>query len=300
MLSDRYRRDRRPARRGIRAEERAAPDRYRLRRGLALGVPVILLLFVIIVPFYWIFSASVKAPEEIIARVPTLFPQTFTLQHYHKLFASSDFPQYLANSTAVAALTMTITVVLSTMAAYSLYRVQFPGRDWLYKIILVTYVFPGILLLIPLYEMMSGLGLVDSLWALIFINVTFASPFAVWMLQAFFRTIPYELEEAAAIDGAGRLRTLLVIMLPLALPGVASIAIYAFITSWTEYMFASVLIISDVNRTLPVGLAGIVGQYQVDWGLLLAGATVTTLPVLILFGLFGRYFVEGLTSGAVQ
>lgn len=275
-------------------------DRYRLQRGLVLGVSVTLLLFVIIAPFYWIFTASIKEPQEIIARAPTLFPQSFTLQHYDKLFASSDFPQYLANSTAVAALTMGITVVLSTMAAYSLYRLRFPGRELLFKIILVTYVFPGILLLIPLYEMMSRLGLVNNLWALVLINVTFASPFAVWMLQAFFRAIPYELEEAAALDGASRLRILLVIMLPLALPGVTSIAIYAFITSWTEYMFASVLIISDVNRTLPVGLAGIVGQYQVDWGLLLAGATVTTVPVLILFALFGRNFVEGLTAGAVK
>jgi multiple sugar transport system permease protein len=277
-----------------------SPDFYRVRRALSLGASVLLLLFIIVAPFYWIFTASIKAPQEIIAQVPTLFPQTFTLQHYDKLLASSDFPQYLLNSATVAALTMAITVALSTMAAYSLYRLRFPGRDFLYRIILVTYVFPGILLLIPLYEMMSRLDLVDNLWSLVSINVTLASPFAVWMLQAFFRAIPYELEEAAALDGAGRIRILLGIMLPLAMPGVASIAIYAFITSWTEYMFASVLIISDVNRTLPVGLAGIVGQYQVDWGLLLAGATVTTMPVLILFGLFGRSFVEGLTAGAVK
>ncbi|GAB4440482.1 MAG: carbohydrate ABC transporter permease [Anaerolineae bacterium] len=275
-------------------------DTYQLRRNLVVGGSVFLLLFVVIAPFYWIFTASIKAPEEIIAQTPTLFPQSFTLTHYDKLLASSDFPQYLVNSVAVAALTMAITVVLSTMAAYSLYRLRFPGRDFLFKIILVTYVFPGILLLIPLYEMMSRLGLIDSLWALVFINVTFAAPFAVWLLQAFFRAIPYELEEAAALDGAGRVRILLTIMLPLALPGVTSIAIYAFITSWTEYMFASVLILSDATRTLPVGLAGIVGQYQVDWGLLLAGATVTTIPVLILFALFGRNFVEGLTAGAVK
>lgn len=275
-------------------------DTYQLRRNLVVGGSVFLLLFVVIAPFYWIFTASIKAPEEIIAQMPTLFPQSFTLTHYDKLLASSDFPQYLVNSVAVAALTMAITVVLSTMAAYSLYRLRFPGRDFLFKIILVTYVFPGILLLIPLYEMMSRLGLIDSLWALVFINVTFAAPFAVWLLQAFFRAIPYELEEAAALDGAGRVRILLTIMLPLALPGVTSIAIYAFITSWTEYMFASVLILSDATRTLPVGLAGIVGQYQVDWGLLLAGATVTTIPVLILFALFGRNFVEGLTAGAVK
>ena len=148
--------------------------------------------------------------------------------------------------------------------------------------------------------MLSQLGLIDRLLALIIINVTFTAPFAVWMLRAFFTTIPLELEEAAALDGANRLQALTYIMLPLSAPGVASVAIFAFITSWTEYMFASVLILSDANRTVPVGLAGIIGQYQVDWGLLLAGATVTMLPVLILFSLVGRSFVEGLTAGAVK
>lgn len=276
------------------------PDTVRLRRALLTGLSVGVLLLVVVAPFYFIFTSSVKAPQEIIARVPTLFPQSFTTQHYDLLFRSSAFPQYLLNSTVVAALTMAITVVLSSLAAYGIYRLRFPGRDALYRVILITYAFPSILLLVPLYDMLTRLKLVDTLWALVIVNVTFASPFAVWMLQAFFRSVPYELEEAAALDGAGRLRILLRVMLPLTAPGIASIAIYAFITSWTEYMFASILIISDVNRTVPVGLAGIIGQYQVDWGLLLAGATVTTLPVVILFGLVGRSFVEGLTAGAVK
>jgi ABC-type glycerol-3-phosphate transport system permease component len=275
-------------------------DAQRLWRNFGVALSVFLLLFVVIAPFYWIFTSSIKIPQEIIAQIPTLVPNSFTLQHYSKLFSSSAFPQYLANSTLVALLTMVITVVLSTLAAYSLYRLRFPGRDFLFKIILVTYAFPGVLVLIPLYDLMSRLHLVDNRFALVIVNVTFAAPFAVWMLQAFFRTIPYELEEAAALDGADRLNIMLRIMLPLAAPGVASIAIYAFITSWTEYMFASILIISDANRTLPVGLAGIIGQYQVDWGLLLAGATITTLPVLLLFSLIGRHFVEGLTTGAVK
>ncbi len=275
-------------------------DSWRLRRNLGLGLAVLLLMLVVIAPFYWIFSSSVKAPQEIIAQVPTLFPQSFTLQHYDNLLQSSAFPTYLVNSAIVAVLTMIITIVLSSLAAYGLYRMRFPGSDFLFRIILITYAFPGILLLVPLYEMLSSIGLIDTRWALVIVNVTFAAPFAVWMLQAFFRSVPYELEEAAALDGASRLRIMVRIMLPLTAPGIASIAIYAFITSWTEYMFASILIISDANRTVPVGLAGIIGQYQVDWGLLLAGATVTTLPVLLLFGLVGRNFVDGLTAGAVK
>ncbi len=273
---------------------------WQLRRTLGIGIAVVLLMLVVIGPFYWIFSSSIKAPQEIIAQTPTLFPQSFTLQHYDHLLKSSAFPSYLANSAIVALVTMILTIVLSTLAAYGLYRLRFPGSNLMFRIILVTYAFPGILLLVPLYEMLSRLGLIDTRWALVIVNVTFAAPFAVWMLQAFFRSVPYELEEAAALDGASKLRIMVRIMLPLTAPGIASIAIYAFITSWTEYMFASILIISDANRTVPVGLAGIIGQYQVDWGLLLAGATVTTLPVLLLFSLVGRNFIDGLTAGAVK
>lgn len=271
-----------------------------LQRTLLLGLAVTLLMVLILAPFYWIFSSSIKSPQEIIARTPTFVPRTFTTEHYDKLLNESAFPTYMRNSLIVAVGTMAITVVLSTLAAYGLYRLRFPGRTVLFRVILITYAFPGVLLLVPLYQMMSRLGLVDNLVALIIVNVTLASPFAVWMLQAFFRTIPRELEEAAALDGATRLGIIVRIMLPLAAPGVASISIFAFITSWTEYIFASILIISEANRTVPVGLAGIIGQYQVDWGLLLAGATATALPVLVLFGLVGRNFVEGLTAGAVK
>jgi multiple sugar transport system permease protein len=270
------------------------------RSRIGLGVAVFVLLFIVIAPFYYVVTSSFKAPQAIIARVPTLLPIPFTLEHYEKLLRSSDFPTYLVNSLWVAGGTMIICVVLSTLAAYGLYRLRLPGRTALFRVILVTYAFPGVLLLIPLYGMLSSLKLVDSLVALVIVNVTFTAPFAVWMLQAFFGTIPDELEEAAALDGASRLQTLTRVVLPLAAPGVASVAIFAFITSWTEYMFASVLILSDANRTVPVGLAGIIGQYQVDWGLLLAGATLTMLPVLILFSLVGRNFIEGLTAGAVK
>jgi multiple sugar transport system permease protein len=272
----------------------------RLRSRIGVGISVFLLLFVIVAPFYYVFTSSIKAPQEIIARVPTLIPHSFTLEHYQKLLRSSAFPTYLWNSVLVALGTMAITVFLATLAAYGLYRLRFPGRNFMFRVILVTYAFPGVLLLIPLYGMMSNLGLIDRLAALVIINVTFAAPFAVWMLQAFFGTIPLELEEAAALDGANRIQIILRVLLPLAAPGVASVAIFAFIMAWTEYMFASVLIISDAQRTVPVGLAGIIGQYQIDWGLLLAGATLTALPVLILFSLVGRNFVEGLTAGAVK
>ncbi len=271
------------------------------KRGRAIRyLLVILVMFLIIAPFYWIYSSSLKVSTEIVAQWPTLFPESVTFGHYANLLSSSDYPIYLTNSAVVSFATMVITVVLSTSAAYGLYRLPFPGRKTIYRLILLAYIFPGSLLLIPLYVMLSSLNLLDTQLALVIINVTFAAPFSVWLLKAFFASIPFELEEAASLDGASWLQTLLRVVLPLASPGVASVAIFAFVTSWTEYMFASVLIISDANRTLPVGLAGIIGQYVIDWGLLLAGAGATTLPIILLFVLIGRFFVNGLLEGGVK
>lgn len=271
-------------------------------RILSTYFSVILLILIIVAPFYWIFSSSVKTNQEIISRNITFFPHSFTLKHFTDLFAASNYPRYLLNSTLVATLTMAFTVILATMAAYSIYRLRFPGRNLISKLLLSAYAFPSILLLIPLYLMLSSVRpkIIDTPWALIIVNVTFAAPFGVWMLQAFFRSVPIELEDAAYLDGASHLQTMFRIVLPLTTPGISSIAIYSFISSWTEYMFASVLISGEASRTIPVGLAGIVGQYQVDWGLLLAGATIATLPVLFLFSLVGRNFVEGLTAGAIK
>lgn len=265
-------------------------------------LPVIFLVLIIVAPFYWIFSSSVKTNQEIISRNVTFFPTTFTLKHYTDLFAASNYPRYLLNSAFVATITMVLTVTLATLAAFAIYRLRFPGKNVISRAFLSAYAFPSILLLIPLYLMLSSVRpkVIDTPWALIIVNVTFAAPFGVWMLQAFFRSVPIELEDAAYLDGASRLQAMMRVVLPLTAPGISSIAIYSFISSWTEYMFASVLISGEASRTFPVGLAGIVGQYQVDWGLLLAGATIATLPVLFLFSLVGRNFVEGLTAGAMK
>ena len=195
---------------------------------------------------------------------------------------------------------MFISVILSLLAAYGLHKLKFYGNKVVEQSLLVTYAFPGVILLIPMYLMLSRVGLLNTYFALIIINGTFASPFAVWMLKAFFKMIPVEVEEAAYIDGASRLKILFSIILPLAAPGIASIAIFCFVISWTEYMFASILISGDDLRTLPVGLAAIVGQYQIDWGFLLAGATLASLPVILLFVFVGKYFVSGLTEGAIK
>jgi len=275
-----------------------------MSRGLGWNVVLAacLLFFAALIglPFWWVLTRSIKIPQEIIARMPTMIPHSFTLQHYQKLFSASDYPVYLINSLIVATASTVLTLLLALPAAYAFFRLRFPGRAIAYRTIMLAYAFPSIVVLIPLFGLFAKVGLVDRLPALILVNTAFALPFAIWMLRSFLAGIPKEIEEAAVMDGAPTLTLLRHIMIPLIAPGIASVGIYAFITAWTEYVFASVLILSDAKRTLPVGFSGIIGQYQIDWGLLLAGASVAIIPVVTLFAFVGRGFVSGLTEGAVK
>jgi multiple sugar transport system permease protein len=267
---------------------------------IALGGCLLFFTALIGLPFWWVLSGSIKIPQEIIARVPTMIPQSFTTQHYERLFSASDYPVYLVNSLIVATSSTVLTLLLALPAAYAFFRLSFPGRAFAYRTILLAYAFPSIVVLIPLFGLFAKVGLVDRLPALILVNVAFALPFAIWMLRSFLAGVPREIEEAAVMDGATAPTVLRRIMIPLIAPGIASVGIYAFVTAWTEYVFASVLILSDARRTLPVGFSGIIGQYQIDWGLLLAGASVAIIPVVVLFAFIGRGFVSGLTEGAVK
>lgn len=270
----------------------------RLRLGTVIMVTLLFLL--VFVPFYWIAISSLKVAQEVIAYPPTLLPRALTLANFQKLFASTDYPRYLFNSMFVALMTVLVSVPMATLASYAIYRLRFPGRMLMLKLTIGAYVFPSILLLIPMFQVMVRLGLINTLWSLVVANVTFTAPFSVWLMRAFLDSFPFELEEAAALDGAGFFQTLAWVVIPILRPGLATIAIYTFVTVWTEYPFASQLIIEDSKQTLPVGLAAIIGQYQIDWGLLAAGAVFMTLPVMILFAFVGRYFIEGLAAGALK
>ena len=267
---------------------------------LLLVLTILFFLLLIGLPFWWVISGSFKLPQEIIAREPKLVPHSFTLQHYAKLLDASAYPTYLINSLIVGLASSVLTVLLAVPAAYAFFRMELPFREGMYRAILLAYAFPGVIVLIPIYGLFAQLGLVDNLLALIVVNTTFALPFSIWMMRSFLATIPRDLEEAARMDGAPTPVILRRILVPLILPGVAAVGVFAFISSWTEYLFASVLILSDDKRTVPVGFAGIIGQYQIDWGLLLAGASLAILPVVIIFSLIGRSFVSGLTDGAVK
>ncbi len=265
-----------------------------------LSLSLLLIMLIFFFPFFWIITSSFKSPEEIIATSTTIIPRSFTLEHYNKILFNSDFFIYLKNSLIVSFSSMIISIILSVSAAYGLHKLKFYGNKFVEYSLLVTYAFPGVILLVPIYLLFAKVNLLNSYFALIVVNVLFATPFAVWMLKAFFKLIPNEIEEAAYIDGASRYIVISRIIVPLAAPGIASVAIFCFIISWTEYLFASILISGDDLKTLPVGLAGIVGQYQIDWGFLLSGAVLASLPVILLFIFIGKYFVSGLTEGAVK
>lgn len=258
----------------------------------------VLLTFLVIFPFYWILISSFKSGDTIL--VPDLWPVKWTLVHYKELIGITNYLSALKSSIIVAAGTMIICVIVVLLASYALYRFEFKGKSLFEKIILITYIFPSILLVVPVYNVMVKVKLIDTPLALIIMNVTFAAPFCVWLMRGFFKAIPVSLDESASIDGAGKMTVLYKIIIPILKPGIASIIIYSFISSWTEYTFASILVSSEVNKTLPIALHAIMGQYTVRWGHTTAGAVLTILPILVAFTFIGKYFISGLTEGAVK
>ena len=271
---------------------------YLMRYGwVYLGA--VLLVFVVGGPFYWMFISSLKTETELLAQPPTLFPRAPVLTAYRTLI-DTGFIKYLQNSIVVSLTTVVISTILGTCAGYSLARFNYPGRKLIGRLLLFSYLFPGVLLMVPMYILASRAVLLDSLVALPIVYVTFSAPFFSWILKAFFEGIPYDIEEAALIDGASRWQIIWRIVVPLSAPGVAAAALWTFIMSWSEYMFAVVLISSDQKMTLPIGLARWMSFQFKDWSVMNAGGVISLLPVLILFAFLGRSFIAGLTAGSTK
>lgn len=269
-------------------------------RRLLLYVVALAIAVVALFPVYWLGISSLRPDDQILTDELSLVPRSVTLEQYRRLFGGADFLRYIRNSLLVSLGTTLATIVISVPAAYSLCRLRYRGRKAISRLILISYMFPGVLLMVPLYLLLASMRLLNTLTGLTIVYVTWCAPFATWVLIAFFRKIPFELEEAAMVDGASRVGALWRVILPLATPGMVTAMIYSFVSSWNEFPLASVLLISDEVKTLPVGLAGWITMYTVEWGIVNAGAAVTALPIMLIFAVLGRRFVAGLTEGALK
>ncbi|MCL6613006.1 MAG: carbohydrate ABC transporter permease [Firmicutes bacterium] len=276
----------------------------RKRKKITFTAVYILLIFISIFslfPFIWMISTSFKQPDEIFLTIPKLLPRNFSFSNYIGIWNDSYFSYYLKNSLILAIFNMFIGTLISIFAGYGISRFNFKGRFFFSIVLIIVQMFPGMLLIIPLFTIMNKLQLVDTYWALLIAFSTFTLPFCTWMSKGYFDTIPISLEEAARIEGCGRLQILFRIILPLALPGVVAIAMFAFVLAWQEYLFALTLTRSEEMRTITVGIAMMQGQHgRINWGQIMAGSTITCLPGIIVFLLMEKYLVQGFTMGAVK
>ena len=265
-----------------------------LRLALAAAVVV-----AIVLPLAWALLASLT-PEHELYRARAHVPDDLTTAHYRALFTERDFWTPVRNSLVVAAATTILCVAIASVCAYALARLRFRGRGLVLGATLAVSMFPQISIVAPLYLLLRDAGLIDTYPGLVLPYLTFALPLAVWLLVGYFRQLPPELEDAAMVDGASRLRVLREIVLPLAAPGLATTAILTFVYCWNEFMFALSFTTTRERQTVPVAIALFRGQFQVPWGQILAATVVSTLPVLALVAAFQRRILGGLTAGAVK
>jgi multiple sugar transport system permease protein len=274
----------------------------RLLGGPILWVGLVALTLFALGPFIWIFLSSFKTRAELYATPLVYLPRQLDFSNYVEAWTSklTPFSRFFGNSLWVSSVTMVATTIISILAGYALARFRFVGRHIFLLVFLATQMFPAVLLIAPLLSQWYALGLIDTYQALIYSNFSFTVPFTVWMLVGYFESIPRDLEESAMIDGCGRFGSLVRIVLPLAAPGIAATAIFAFVSSWSELLFAITFTTQTEMRTLSAGLLYMVGQYEIQWGQLSAGVMISTVPVAILFTFLQRHLIRGLTAGALK
>ena len=269
--------------------------------GSAVAYVVSLLLVVFIgFPLLWMLVSSFKPAEQLFVSPPRLLPSTLTLDWYRNVMLQSDAPTYFRNSLVIGAATTAICLSIGTLAAYGVSRFEFPGKRVFLIGALLSYVFPAIVLFVPIYMIINSLGLIDTLAGVVIAHTILTFPFALWMLRSFFIAIPREIDEAAWVDGASYFLTFVAIILPLALPGVFSVGVFVFVLSWNEYLFASVLITSGSLKTIPVGISEFITSFDVRWGEIMAMGALATMPVIALFLSVQRFFLRGVIAGAIK
>lgn len=270
-------------------------------RTVTIYLPLLIFVFVLLFPFYWMIITSFKPNEELLSRDgnPFWIIQP-TLSHFHKLIFETAYPEWLWNTVIVSTVATVLSLACAVLAAYAIERLRFKGSRQVGLGIFLAYLVPPSILFIPLAAIVFKLGLFDTRWALILTYPTFLIPFCTWLLMGYFRSIPYELEECALIDGATRFEILVKIILPLSVPGLISAGIFAFTLSWNEFIYALTFVSSSEVKTVPVGVVTELVEGDVyHWGSLMAGALLGSLPVAVMYSFFVEHYVSGMT-GAVK
>lgn len=263
-------------------------------------VSITAIVLLLIFPFIWMLSTSLKTSGEMFAPNPTLIPLRPTWENFRAMWVDYNFYPYFMNSLVISVSTTIVSLVFATFLAYGISRFRFKGKRVVFNLMILTQMFPLSLMIITIYIVFAHIGLINSRVGLIIAYCTFAIPFATIMLKTYFDGLPLELEEAAAIDGCSPFRTIFRIVIPLAAPAIAAMGLFAFILSWQEFMMALTLIRTTSLRTLPVGIAMMVGYREIMWGPLMAGTAVVTVPVVALFIYFQKHLITGMTMGAVK
>jgi multiple sugar transport system permease protein len=271
------------------------------RRVVIVYIPLLVFLFVLLFPFYWMGITAFKPNAELLSRTGNPFWVIApTLAHFEHLLFHTAYPSWIWNTILISVVSTFFSLAASVLAAYAIERLRFSGSRQIGLCIFLAYLVPPSILFIPLAYIVYQLGLFDTRWALMLTYPTFLIPFCTWLLMGYFRSIPYELEECALIDGASRLQILTKIVLPLAVPGLISAGIFAFTLSWNEFIYALTFISSSENKTVPVGVITELVEGDVyHWGALMAGALLGSVPVAVMYSFFVEYYVAGMT-GAVK
>jgi multiple sugar transport system permease protein len=250
-------------------------------------------------PMYWIVVTSIK-PQLLIYRESQLFPTQLTFDHFGFVLRQTPFLSYVKNSLSVTLVTTVLSMLIGTLAAYAIVRMSFRGRSVMARAVFVTYLVPAALLFIPMFQVVFSLGLVDNIVGLMVTYLTFTVPFATWTMIAYFRNVPSELEDAALVDGCSRMQALARVTVPIALPALVVVALFAFTLSWNEFLYALVLIGSDSQKTLTLGLIGLVRGDTFPWGPMMAASLLGALPPMVVYVVSQKWVVSGLAAGSVK
>lgn len=263
---------------------------------------IVVLMLTILIPFFFMVTVSLKSSEEAIQVPPTIFPNSVTFEHYRDIFDVTIFPflEYFKNSFYIAFLAAAVSVIFGIMAGYALSKLHFPGNRIISNSFYCVYMFSGILLIVPLYKLITAMGLYNQREALIIIMVVQTLPTSIYMLKGYFDTIPYEIEEAGKIDGLNYVQSIAYIVAPLSVSGIVSVFVYAFMVAWNDYLYATVFLSSSELFTLPIGLNSLFNRPDYVWGRMMAAALVTSIPVVIMYAFSEFLMKRGATEGGVK